>query len=320
MTNRDFIHSFFQDKTKRLDQHGLSRRHGNLIMNGRVLYSYGAHFPLAVETDEGDYILNGDTYSLVTSQHQTLTRGAAYNSNSKYVIIPFSVLRQANIDSEKITIIDQRNEQYRYKCKKTGKTYSSTNPEVLNNPNNYTEEHLLGGSVIEHHGVRQIKSRYFISSTDPSANWGHGYFLTELTHPVKTFEQALESLKPEKVKRVPDEKARRQGEYFFIQVGTMTEVKKMLAREDSNHALFPKVQYRFIARPINKHVYLPMQNGQAPHHKVRDLIELADGRLLVRGTVRHANHHHKMLNLGEHFYEAIHNTQVRSWGVNGRVD
>lgn len=47
-----------------------------LYFEGRVAYSYGEHFPLAVITGEKKVTVNGDKYSSNTSRHQSQMRYA----------------------------------------------------------------------------------------------------------------------------------------------------------------------------------------------------------------------------------------------------
>ena len=49
---------------------------GNLYFTGSTLYSYGSHFPMAHLLDSGWYVINGDTYSVTTTAHQSLLRRA----------------------------------------------------------------------------------------------------------------------------------------------------------------------------------------------------------------------------------------------------
>jgi len=48
----------------------------NIYFTGNTLYSYGRHFPLATKCKNG-HILNGDYYSVTTTNHQALTRRLA---------------------------------------------------------------------------------------------------------------------------------------------------------------------------------------------------------------------------------------------------
>jgi hypothetical protein len=73
-----------------------------------VLYSYGRHFELArpLRNKRGKihgYLLNGDTYSQSTSQHQSHVRYLL--SGEQTVIIPHEALNSAGIDLETVQII-----------------------------------------------------------------------------------------------------------------------------------------------------------------------------------------------------------------------
>jgi hypothetical protein len=73
-----------------------------------VLYSYGRHFELArpLRTKRGKihgYLLNGDTYSQSTSQHQAHVRYLLRDEST--VIIPYEALNSAGIDLDTVQII-----------------------------------------------------------------------------------------------------------------------------------------------------------------------------------------------------------------------
>lgn len=297
MSNSTFIQEFFDGK--RTGRDGYERHHQNLLCNKTTLYSWGKHFPLAVETVSGKYILNGDSYSQSTSQHQSETR---YACPKKYIEIPFTVLREAEIDPREIEIIQSREADIRT-------LYDPMTGEGR-------KEHRLGASLICY------KDRYFLSSTDPSAHWRFGYFLTELSNSVKTIYQAFQSLKPDPVKQAKKKDVKRQGEWFFIRFGNSKKLKEKIQREEN---LFFPISIR---GNIRKKYLLPRtQSNAEQHHVVRDVIETGFG-LLCRGTVRHTDKHHKILNLAyqdklyqnEDWYLAFNNCQVNSWSADGRID
>ena len=77
-------------------------------VHGDVLYSYGQHFELArpLRTKRGKihgYLLNGDTYSQSTTQHQSHVRWLL--SDAQKVIIPHEALNSAGIDLETVQIV-----------------------------------------------------------------------------------------------------------------------------------------------------------------------------------------------------------------------
>lgn len=83
-------------------------RASNIVVHGDLLYSYGTHFELArpLRDKKGQitaYLLNGDTYSVTTSSHQSHVRSRL--SGEQTVIIPHSALNSAGIDLESVQIV-----------------------------------------------------------------------------------------------------------------------------------------------------------------------------------------------------------------------
>lgn len=56
-----------------------------LYYSGRVMYSYGPHFPLAVITGDREATVNSDRYSQTTSCHAGAVRGALAIAGYKLV-------------------------------------------------------------------------------------------------------------------------------------------------------------------------------------------------------------------------------------------
>lgn len=165
------------------------RHYGNLLSEDGVLFSHGRHFPMAVPIP-GGWLLNGDRYSVTTTQHQNDARSAARRHGGQVCIIPFSALHEA---------IPETGHNYRWT--EDFKLIDITEDETQEVP--YTDEdgqeqiryeHLLGSTLFEYQGD------YFLSSTDPSGKWGRNYFLTKLTRAASTVADAYESLKPGEVR------------------------------------------------------------------------------------------------------------------------
>jgi hypothetical protein len=58
---------------------GEARSHnGNLFADGRILYSYGRHFPVGVRIAPDFFVMNADSYSISTSRHQMEARRAVH--------------------------------------------------------------------------------------------------------------------------------------------------------------------------------------------------------------------------------------------------
>lgn len=251
------------------------------------LYSYGSHFILAVKLKAEYYLLNGDTYSSSTSKHQSHTRTHCVPN----IIVPFSALREAGIDErdlEKLIVIDRTRDHTReieYKDYKTREMKTR-------------EEHLLGACVFKH------GRKYLLSGVDTDAkNWGGGYFLVELRKPVKTVEEAFESLRPKDLQ--PDDNYIRQGEFFFVpqSIGTR-ELKK----------LRPKA---VIMKSKNLAVIVGSNDSGNPHI-ARDVFMVKKNEVYARGSVRHPQH--KMINLGETWHKVLINQAKASFSSGGNVD
>ena len=261
----------------------------NFFVQNEILYSYGHHFIVAMYLGDDYVLLNGDTYSVSTSVHQMYTRDVI--PEDMQIIIPFSALLQAighHTNYDKIKVIE--------------------NKKSLNVPytyiNNKGEEkigyhHTLGGSVFEFNG------RYFISGIDDTGVNNNLYFLTELTRPVNSFDDAIAALKPEIVTEAEKNgiEVKRQGEWFFV-------------KTDLNYSNDNVV--------ICKNSGLPNRNDDTGHHIAFELIQMND-YCIVRGIIRHDRKEHKQLKLYDtaarkNWWIAAHNEQIQSWSAGGNVD
>lgn len=63
MRNADVVSDFLK---------GINSKTENLYSEGRVLYSYGTHFPLGILFSDGKVAINSDRYSNTTSHHRGL--------------------------------------------------------------------------------------------------------------------------------------------------------------------------------------------------------------------------------------------------------
>lgn len=335
MNNSTFIRQWFEEPKKRLGRYGYGRSYCNLEMDSQMLYSFGRHFPLVVQSFEGVYILNGDRYSSTTTGHQWSVRSAVPEGCNQ-IIIPFSALRemfdsfregsmnmmQTGLEARKIKFVDRRGDEYR------------EIPYVDENGEEKTRtEHLLGAVLFRYN------RRYFLSGTDPSAKWGFGYFLSQLRGRPKSVDEAFDMLMPIEVRETESE-WKRQGEWFFICEGKAYAFRSQLkerALEMSEEQLKHEMrQYRlngklqpitFSIKPfIVKGMVLPPVGMQITgHHKVTEVVQTPDDVFHCRGTVRHTRGEHTLLKLGSTWWRAVPNTQVTAWGAGvagarGRVD
>lgn len=89
----------------------------NIMVRGDIIYSYGPHFELArpLRNKKGEvvcFLLNGDSYSVTTSGHQSSVRYAV--GHDDHVIIPHSALTQAGVDLDSIQILDRLEDRYEH--------------------------------------------------------------------------------------------------------------------------------------------------------------------------------------------------------------
>lgn len=226
MNQPEFINDFFERKDYRLGRFKYGRRLGNIEMDAVALYSYGTHFPLAVETHFDQYILNGDSYSNSTSSHQTQVRRAV-PKDIVHAEIPFSTLRilfntdtsfSSNVRTcelvRQVKILDTTEAEIRkipYFDRETGKK-------------KIREEHMLGAALIRFNG------RYLLSGTDPGAHWRFGYFMSELPYEVGNVQEAFNALMPEDVMLAEHSEIQwlRHGEWFFVEMGKLYSFRDKL--------------------------------------------------------------------------------------------
>ena len=88
-----------------------------MIDVGDAIQSYGSHFELgrAIRDKKGEvilYLLNGDNYSVTTSRHQSVIRSVVEWGSTPNVIIPYSVLSSAGIQSRDVRLLEATSEQY----------------------------------------------------------------------------------------------------------------------------------------------------------------------------------------------------------------
>jgi hypothetical protein len=85
----------------------------NVYYNGRTIYSYGSHFPMAYIVAPNLVWVNGDTFSNSTGRHQRYLR-SAIPSSATVVIVPNTALTAAGLDYQTIVPVDVKPERYEY--------------------------------------------------------------------------------------------------------------------------------------------------------------------------------------------------------------
>lgn len=225
---------------------GLSRNVFVSPYSDRVLCSWTTTFPLAqiMPGDRGDrswWLLNGDTYSLSTTNHQGLVREACAKTRLPMLIVPFSSLSAAGIDRETIEPVDIRDDQWR---EITHYADSADHVPQAHQWNAHeledgqwawtTQRHQLGASVFrasytawDGEDRRSVtRTAYFLSAFDDQEPVPL-YFLCQLpdgTAPA-TVADALEALKPPEVTGAEASglTVTRQGDIFAIPLNLPTQ-------------------------------------------------------------------------------------------------
>ena len=205
----------------------------------RELLSYGTHFPLAriMLDEDGErswWLLNGDSYSHSTTQHQALVRSALKATGLPMLIVPFSCLREAGIVTDSIKWADIQDDRFETiehsaasKAEVPEDKISSAYPDGDIPEDSYqreyyaylgeddrwhwqTSRHWLGASVFsatyrlpgtkEDAWMGTEHTAHFLSAFDEQET-NPLYFLAELPQGVQpaTVEEALQALKPAEV-------------------------------------------------------------------------------------------------------------------------
>lgn len=302
---------------------GLRELQGSrIVARGDRIYSYGSHFEMARPLRDKDgalraWLLNGDRYSVSTSQHQSHIRSAIQRRGGAFpqVIIPHSALDAAGVDRDSIEILEATEDQWipvqRQSATEPSHAYRGEDGVLRtwqDYPNGEVTEptesdpfyrwtsyvHRLGESVIRAK-VRDRRNRaYFLSGFDAQESRPL-YFFCELPRGAKpaTVADAYEALKPDTVK-VAEQMGRpvvRQGDIFAVQL-TGTD-KRTLRRQG---ATFDK-------------------RGQllGTNHVATEVARMPDGTTLARGTLWHVppswrRPDHKRQTMGKAWHVIVKNT------------
>jgi len=295
MIRRDYIHdSIIFNFFNAVDSERKNFNKGtNLFFEEKVLYSYSYHFALALRCKNG-YVLNGDTYSISTSHHQSITRRHA--QSKKHCIIPFSALQSAGIIPEQIIIIDVTEDSYETRTRKNPETREIDEYRI----------HHLGASLIKH------KNKLFLSSIDSSSK-NHQFFLVELRSKKilqveETYRDLAGNLSDEQYQRYLSGQIKRQGEFFLEPCPKISTVqlKQQIKSKDNRLGKYGKILRCF-----------DLSGGDGHPHHARDAILTKQG-IFIRGTLRHTEH--KIIRMKNIWHKVYRNTARNSWTANGSVD
>lgn len=281
---------------------GRNRSNETIFFNGDVIYSYGTHFPMAMRMNDDSgtwYLINADTYSSTTSNHQSQVREAL--RGEPQLLIPFSSLENAGIDPRSDTSQIRRVDSEPDKRIPVARTDKDTGEPYIG----YL--HLMGSSLFTAQGYREVErfprdflyeltyeqrhktpgvkydwnwspegtytsmqileTSYFLAGLDETGRDPHNsFFLAQLDidkdNPPTTVDEAYEALKPYDVIHAECRglEVKRQGEFFFIPV-TDAEQK----------------QLNYIAKEGKK---VLKETPLADHAQLAEAITYANGALL----------------------------------------
>ena len=294
--------------------------------DGRTIYSFGSHFPMAYlikqDSTGNVFVKNGDRASQTTSRHQALVQFHCSGPT-----VSFSALNSAGVPPVKLRFqhfIAYRPDQLltliydpdtgKYTRKDNGEPFDTKVGMRMSSWKNKdgtktVDWHILGTSLIHY------KNGYYLCSSDES-----NYYVIKLSKRARTFEEAFRGLKPRQVRKAEHNgiKVKRQGEWFFVPTGM---------QDKEFAAMFNITQKRL--GELAKSTDLPQPDTDMNIHNVK---AFKSGKTYYcKGCVRHltqatwkdprrATGEHRMLKLGNEWHRAYRNTELESWGANGRLD
>ncbi len=308
-TNSEVVHAFAQG-----DDAPYSTGNGNIyfVDNGdiRVLYSYGDHFPLAVITKDFT-LLNGDRYSVTTSQHQSLTRQAMRDG----ITSSFGMLRTVFGDGfyEQIKVIDTQDEKRGDISWQDEITLKNLDPEIKKIATSIMVRHgrviawhRAGAMLIDYKGDKYIcgmdENQYFISKLP-----------IEFNHVTKV-ESAFFALEPQTVReqRRAGKTIERQGEWFFTRIDDISpkECKKAYKCFGEKFEL-PKDDPDSNAHTATRGGFVMDLTFPDP------ILGIKADDVIVSGQIRHSQHRTlKLSKCKDPTLWTIHkNTAVESWSA-----
>jgi len=280
----------------------------------RTLYSWGTHFPLAriMPGKSGErswWLLNGDTYSVSTTNHQRIVRDACNGTGLPVLILPFSCLEAARIDRESIIPLDIQPEGYEETThhaateEQVPQSYRWNARQLPDGPWEWTTyRHWLGASVFQAAYTSHVgedwqpvtRTAYFLSAFDEQEPRPL-YFLCELPAGAApgTVAEALQALKPAEVlaAEAAGLTVTRQGDVFAVPLDLTTrQVPGKTERGGYLLNLGHKATEVRVAddgttyaRGILRHS--PVQYGRAPEHQRRPMGDRKRWHLIVKNTV-----------------------------------
>lgn len=132
----------------------LSMDGSSVLADLSTIYSYGRHFPMAqvIRNKNGTVrliLVNGDTASVTTSQHQSACRATVQGMGYPFVIIPFSALDAASIERDSIELVEARPDRNETRQHRSEEPPGTSHP-TMDDPEGATvvqESYLYNGTL-----------------------------------------------------------------------------------------------------------------------------------------------------------------------------
>lgn len=305
------------------------------------IYSYGTHFELGrwvkgTEDHRGFWLLNGDTYGVTTSRHQSALRNAVQRTGDSVLILPFQTLDSAGIDKATIRPVEIT------KDREVPDPMTVTRDKLSARLGSSLDYYIREGNVTDHgdgtftwHRTRHIlgesviaatytagrwdtakpQTTYFLSGFDSNERHAH-YFLAQLPAGAEptSVKDAFEILRPEQVREADAQgvTVTRQGDVFAVPMPHLTtrELTKLAPRTKATRLL-------------------------GLSHVATEVITARDGMTYARGTLTHRplqtwrapEHRRQRMGDGKTWHLIVKNTvpvdergESRAWSKAGNVD
>lgn len=284
--------------------------------NGAVYTDYHQRWerirevPLAIRLADDNFLANGAGLDWQRQKYQSLVLRELEQSKRRFGVVPFDSITAAwtngevrdwnrapfalsDLRKEVEIVIPSQGEQWRKVSVKD--KYGHEKTQTV---------HTLGDSVV------RVRNHFYLSGVDETGRGRGTYFLAQLTtdRPPKTFEAALDLLKPKVVLEAEAQGAyvRRQGEWFAVPTKLTTtqllaDVNRGVAARHENHIL-----------------------GRDGHHKLEEAVIYRfgpkRGEVYARGVLTHTRGEHSDLDLGFRWHRIVHNVTRASYSLGGNFD
>jgi hypothetical protein len=276
----------------------------DLIVEGnKLIFNKDSEDIIALKS--GKFIaINGDELEWDDDRDMVITE---LQQEDNAITTSFEIFNQANIDMDKIEIITISKDfsatvkPKHHKFKDFEKNQEQgTEITIYRNWSKKTKSY--SGAITAKSAHRagcmlfKYKGAHYLCGMDESS-----YFCTELKNKSKTIDAAFKSLKPNRVYKWEKEsgkQAYRQGEWFFIPAPKNFEFNEELCLID---------------------LPLPMKNADSHTHTPDKLQSVGkkNQKHYVQGCVYHEEHNSLYLKPDNAIFEAIENTAVNSWSIDG---